>query len=31
VEQVWIGGQRLAPQDDGDFGSAVRRAMGEGA
>lgn len=27
IEQVWIGGRRLSPLDDGDFGGAVRRAM----
>lgn len=27
IDQVWIGGQRLAPLEGGDFGSAVRRIM----
>jgi formimidoylglutamate deiminase len=30
IELAWIGGQRLAPQDGGDFGGAVRRIMGSG-
>jgi formimidoylglutamate deiminase len=30
VEQVWVGGQRLAPLDEGDFGAAVRRIMASG-
>jgi formimidoylglutamate deiminase len=30
VEQVWVGGQRLAPLDEGDFGAAVRRIMSGG-
>jgi formimidoylglutamate deiminase len=28
IEQVWVGGQRMAPQEGGDFGRAVRRVMG---
>lgn len=31
IDQLWVGGQRLTPQDGGDFGAAVRRAMDEGA
>jgi cytosine/adenosine deaminase-related metal-dependent hydrolase len=27
IDQAWVGGQRLAPQEEGDFGSAVRRIM----
>jgi len=27
IDQVWVGGQRCAPQEEGDFGSAVRRIM----
>ena len=27
IDQVWVGGQRLAPLAEGDFGSAVRRIM----
>lgn len=30
IEHAWIGGQRLTPQEEGDFGSAVRRVMGGG-
>lgn len=29
-ENAWVGGQRCAPVDDVEFGSAVRRIMGEG-
>jgi formimidoylglutamate deiminase len=28
IELAWVGGQRLAPQEGGDFGSAVRKIMG---
>lgn len=28
LEQAWVGGQRNAPQQDGDFGGAVGRIMG---
>lgn len=28
LEQVWVGGQRYAPLQEGDFGAAVRRIMG---
>ena len=28
IDQVWVGGQRCAPQEEGDFGAAVRRIMG---
>lgn len=28
LEQTWVGGQRNAPQPDGDFGGAVARIMG---
>lgn len=27
IDQVWVGGRRLSPLDEGDFGRAVRRAM----
>lgn len=30
IEHAWIGGQRLTPQEEGDFGNAVRRIMGGG-
>jgi formimidoylglutamate deiminase len=31
IEQVWVGGRRLSPLEEGDFGSAVRRIMSDGA
>lgn len=31
IDQAWVGGQRLAPQEEGDFGGAVRRILSDGA
>ena len=31
IDQVWVGGQRFAPIDGGEFGSVVRRIMTGGA
>ena len=31
IDQAWVGGQRVAPRDGGDFGAAVRGAMAGGS
>jgi formimidoylglutamate deiminase len=30
IEQLWVGSQRCVPRDPGEFGAAVRRALGAG-